>query len=281
MIEVDGKCTVDALLVEKNKNVQLNIDIVNDAKGTQKVFLGKRVGDLVVIHNGKLTYKIINIRPYNPSSIKAGLSDSEKLINKMRRYGFRGFVHTTEIENFRKILKYGYLYPRNELKKLNVNFIDKADQEIISNTKTNVKDCCRFYYATRTPTNFKAEYVHPVTIFFDEALIDDFRDKLLFSPINAACKDSKVTRSIAQAINFDWKGIFERGPHCKSKFYNIVNVDASKTLINRIRNAEFLIEDKVPISYIKKIVVKYEEDAKIIKTICDKTVVINRGDFFD
>lgn len=283
MLEVTEKCSFKAILVEENREVQFNINVAATNSDIQRSIVGKKVGDTFYIPVAKCTYNITHIFPYNPTNTYNHTNSSIKqkgiqigkleLIKKLKFYGFKGFVHTTEIDNFKSIIKSGFLFSRNTLKNNNVKFVDKAIKDIINNTSYFIKSCCRFYYAEGTPTNYRANYTQPVILIFSDALIEDFEDKIYFTHKNAACSDVEITSSLRDAYNFDWEGIFERGYYSKSKFYNKETGISPNDHIKQIRNAEFLVKDNVPISYIKEIIVFNEEDYARINTFCDKSIM--------
>ncbi len=175
-----------------------------------------------------------------------------ELLKKLKSYGFEGFLHTTEFENFRKIVGSGYLYSRAELKRKGLFFSDRAIGGIITRTESDIKRHARFYYRFGTPTNFDADYFRPVTLVFDENLI--FDQDVLFSLGNAAVAAVHKTGSAEEALGFDWERVFRAG------YPSDVDI--------RIRNAEFLYPEKVPVSRIAKVYFTCDAAKKEAESFC-------------
>lgn len=208
----------------------------------------------------KMVYEYIT-----KSNMEENKAKSE-LLKIWKSYGFEGFLHTTEIDNFKKIVNDGWLIPRNELLKNNIVFNDAANQEVLANTDDIVKKSCRFYYYFKTPTNYRANYQHPVILVFDESLIEF--ENSFFSSSNAAKNNNGLTSFAFIARDYCWEGIFERGEHSKSIYWKPEESEVSGRLITGMRNAEFLIKDKVSISHIKKVYFKYQKDMDMAKNFC-------------
>ena len=202
----------------------------------------------------------------------------KELLEKLKSYGFEGFLHTTEFENFRKIIESGYLRSRTDLKNAGARFIDRADLRVLGNTDTGIKNFARFYYRFGTPTNFDAHYSRPVTLVFDEALI--FEKDVEFSLGNAACYHSYQTKSAGIALECDWACVFEEGDPKKSKYLPEQSKDISEdeekkerwkrmfAKVKRLRNAEFLYPEKVPVSRIVRVYFPFKEDMEEAKSFC-------------
>jgi hypothetical protein len=174
----------------------------------------------------------------------------KKLLNLLESYGFFGFLHSTEFENFVKIFKEKQIRPRSMV----ADFKDAANQDVISQTCESVKNCLRFYYKEKTPTNYTARYSSPVMLVFDPALLFDSNAK--FASGNAGGRYTIVTDSAETAFtSFEWNLIFERGFYSDSEC-EIDDFDLKKYVILNRRNAEFLYEgalstDKVIAVYFK------------------------------
>lgn len=191
----------------------------------------------------------------------------EQLLDKLKRYGFEGFVHTTELENFRKIIECGYLHPRKTLVEGEMRFTDRAEAEVLRKTDDYIQRCSRFYYYYKTPTNYMAKYKNPVALVFDEELIF-LKKGVFFSPENACY--NHWTNNVAKALDFDWEGVFERSRHALSKYYKQLPYEECAKKINKIRNAEFLVKGSVSVKYIKKILVKDSKTKEAMKVFCDQ-----------
>ena len=171
----------------------------------------------------------------------------------LKSYGFSGFLHTTEFENFVKIFKLRKILPRN----IATDFKDVADQDVINRTKEEIKNSLRFYYKEKTPTNFAAKYTNPVMLVFNRALIFDSKAK--FASGNAGSQYTVITKNAEKALEFDWELIFERGFHSESKC-EVEDEEMRKYVIKHRRNAEFLYEGELSTENIESIVFKQTAD---------------------
>jgi hypothetical protein len=269
-------------IVKSNPNLDNNE--ISDKSPIGKKLINKNKGEefVVSLQNGKfITYKVENIEK-NIKNLenKCCVSKDDlklQLLTKFKEYGFKGFIHKTELENLKNIINDKYLYSRNSLKFKNTKFVDRADQGVISNTEYYVKSCCRFYYADDTPTYATANYKRPVELVFDEKLI--FSEKAYFSNKNAACKNAIITNTMSAVLDFDWFGIFERGIYTNSSYYyryvlsGMWSKDKLNEYLTHIRNAEFLIEGKVSIDFIKEIIVECNQDYDELKKICSSDII--------
>lgn len=208
------------------------------------------------------------------------LSDDEakwKLLEIWEEYGFEGFLHTTELENFAKIIKSKYLFSRNKAD----GYIDRADKNVIERTYKGIFDFCRFYYYFKTPTNYRANYKKPVILVFNKSLL--FDRECRFVEGNAASFNSDSTNKPQKALLMNWEGVFERGGYTLSKYIN--TTEAPIKYITKIRNAEFLVKDKVDIQFIDKVYFKEKEDYDEAKSFSPEWMiekfVVDRGKFFD
>jgi len=176
----------------------------------------------------------------------------KNLLALLQSYGFFGFLHSTEFENFISIFKSKQILPRNKL----TSFRDVANQGVICNTYESVKNCLRFYYKEKTPTNYKANYINPVMLVIDPLLIFDFRAK--FASGNAGSNSTVITQFAEIALSFDWDLIFERGSFADSQ-YSSDDYYTKRNVIKNRRNAEFLYEGILSTDKIVTVFFKYKE----------------------
>lgn len=206
--------------------------------------------------------------------IEQEIKDRERMIAIWESFGFEGFLHTTELENFEKILKFGYLYSRFDLNKKRIGFDDRANSEVIEHTDGDIIKNCRFYYYFQTPTNYSAKYSHPVILVFDKNMIFNGARRLYFDG-NAASALSIGTDNATQAIEFDWEAIFERSYYAESKLMaHSEGDDITHTWhnITRVRNAEFQMQSPISISNIVTVYFKSMEDMNRALTFADPVI---------
>ncbi len=198
-----------------------------------------------------------------------------ELLKKLKEFGFEGFLHTTDMDNFKNIIVDGVLKSRKQALDEGSLVTNSAEQDVIDKTTDYVQNSCRFYYYFKTPTNYVATsrgyYRRPVILVFDEDIIN--LENAWFSSKNAVYS-SGHTQSAKTALTFEWDAIFERGSYNNSKYWdNNRPEDEMKSAITAVRNAEFLIKGTVDISYIKKIYFKFETDMEEAKTFCPNDIV--------
>lgn len=70
--------------------------------------------------------------------------------------------HFTDIHNAVAILKSGYLYSRNEVRRRGLMEVDNASSEIIQRTKPEHLSYARLYFRPRTPTQYSNEGIRPL-----------------------------------------------------------------------------------------------------------------------
>lgn len=278
-------CSFIVKNIKTNEIRSFNINAAENPK--QRRFVGKKINEEFDIPEAKIKYRILEILPPNEASKKLGsttnninLLDVDKLMTQLEQYDFEGFIHTTEIDNFKNILKDGYLYPRNTLVNKNTKFIDAAEISVLRQTEDFVKSCCRFYYYYKTPTNYTAKYENPIILVFDKKLA--YGNNVFFCPVNA--QQGKRTSLAKEALNFDWNGIFERGGRSKSKYCSGELTHEISEKISKIRNAEFLVQGNVSIEYIHKICVSSQRQYDLLKSFCSDEIikkVVKESDKFD
>ena len=202
-----------------------------------------------------------------------------KLLEKLETFGFQGFLHTTNFDNFINIFKMGFLYPRKELKEQNIPFTDNANFGVIQNTRNFVFNMTRFFYRTKTPTNYSAFHSYnqtkPVIMVFDKNII--FENNVLFCDGCAATTKINITKDVLQAINFDWDEIFSNKSYDETD--NVLNYEGIGP--KRYRNAEFLFPGKISITNIVKVYFKTQKDLDNAKNILghDRRFELNRDMF--
>ena len=282
-------CSFIVKNIKTNEIRSFNINAAENPK--QRRFVGKKINEEFDIPEAKIKYRILEILPPNEASKKLGsttnninLLDVDKLMAQLEQYDFEGFIHTTEIENFKSILECGYLIPRNNLIKNGIRFKNSAEMGVLEKTTDFVKNCCRFYNYNKTPTNYKAtiegKYKDPIILVFDKNLA--YGNNVFFSPVNA--QQGTFMHSAKEALNFDWQGIFERRGYSSSKYCHHELTDEISKKISLTRNAEFLVNGKVSVNHIYKICVSSQRQYDLLKSFCNDEImkkVVKESDKFD
>ena len=252
----------------------INISIPNAIFRFLNEKVQNQVEELITLENIKEQKKVEGLTNLEKNNDKEKKCKKE-LLAKLGRFGFDGFLHTTELDNLRNIIASEYLFSRDKIK----NFIDRANSDVIIHTPKEILSYCRFYYQYITPTNYRANYKNPVTIVFNKELI--YEESVIFCEGNAASKYSFKTTRAEKALDFEWGAIFERGCNSYSDYYDKEKNNVE--YITRIRNSEFLVKDKVHISNISKVYFKTEEDYYKAKTFSPQWLsskyLVDRGKF--
>ena len=207
--------------------------------------------------------------------LKLEIQSKENFVNMLKvNYQFEGFHHYTDITNLFEIIRTGKLLSRN--KAIELGFTDAADHDVLSRTYRYIMDYVRFYYKENTPTIYRNEGIKlnnesphmpiPVLMIFNENII--YHQKVAFLSGGGGNSNSKFTKNISIAANFDWNLIFYRGPIPRGE-NSIVSVgnDTSGASITNKKNAEFLYPTEIEIKNIKKIIFRSPADKKVAEII--------------
>lgn len=197
------------------------------------------------------------------SSNKSGAAILKK---NLESFGFKGFIHATDLNNVIEILKTDSLSSRSNLEG---GFVDVADSKVISVTNEFVKSKARFYYNVKTPTlyHFNKNTSNLCILEFDFRIVENYT--CYYANGNAASKFTSFTGDVKEAIKYNWRRIMERGP--------ISDLDKQEDI--RIRNAELLVQGPVNcLKYLSRIYVKDESTKNKIIQNCpsaykDKIIV--------
>jgi hypothetical protein len=183
--------------------------------------------------------------------------DRYRLLQLFKKFGFAGFLHTTQFYNFKSIYQSNQMLSRKTLADSGKRFIDCAETSIIGTTDDSVKSNNRFYYRCKTPTNYSAFHYHgqnnPVIFALDEKCIYD--TSVVFYDGNARANKSIYTTRASHAYSFNWKCIFSTLPPYNNEHTDAFIKQQNCTLddLKRMQNAEFLFKDNIDISYFDKI----------------------------
>lgn len=198
----------------------------------------------------------------NPNKLKYESLDKCLKILKSN-YGFEGFIHSTNFDNFIKIIKSKELCSRDYLLKNGISFNDIANQNIVTQQE-NLRKYVRFYFRCKTPTyyrnegiksekslnkeNNKAHSAIPVILIFNAEIAknDNCRYKAQ-NRMNEQCKNSIFL------LREYWDYIFQND--------SISFINKNYKQFAKYKMAEFLYPEKISTNYIVKI---------IFRSICDK-----------
>jgi hypothetical protein len=195
---------------------------------------------------------------------KENLGEFKFIIDQLKaEYNFKGLYHFTDFKNLHSIFKTGNLKSRAECQNNELDFLDAADEEVISKTKDKVKECVRFYFKEKTPTLYRNEGIKvnnskphipiPVYLLFDYELI--VLENTVFSSCNAASSYVEFGKSTDFLRNMDWDKIFHRDP---------LPLESSplKSEIISKRQAELLSLTDISLDYLNKVIFRSDADYK-------------------
>lgn len=207
--------------------------------------------------------------------------DNRRLLKCLKEHKFEGFHHYTDFANLEKIFEEGFLYSRKNAAKRGVISCDGAQKEIIERTNVGVKNHVRFYYKECTPTMFVNEGIKrnllpnsphmpiPVLLLFDEKLL--FCENAKVSDGGCGNSHSKITANFEDALHFAWEDVFSRGPLPSHD-------DDNYEMLKNRRNAEFLVNEKVSLNHLKKIIFRSNADKKHADSILKNNHVYQKTD---
>lgn len=187
------------------------------------------------------------------------------LFKKLEEYfNFQGFIHSTDFENFIKIMKDNKIFCRKYLEDNNLVVDDIALREVIDNTSDRIKNYVRFYWRTKTPTNYRNEGIKPKSVLVDNnkahspnpvIFVFDYKIALntnvRFTDKNAGAYSSSFDCEPNQKYNFNY--IFHDS--------SLLGYDETeRKSIIQSRCAEFLYPHELSLDYVKKIVFRNQAD---------------------
>ena len=246
--------------IKKNGYCFLDIDDNYENSVNAIIFLEKN--DLIRLFPKK---QVENFASVVDNSWLQECIDRYRLLEFMKKRGFIGFLHTTNFENFKSIFASKRLLSRNKLESLGISFDDRAESDIILGTEEKVKDCNRFYFRTKTPTNYSAMRYkgqkNPVIFALKKEFIYD--KSAIFYDGNARAELSVSTKSalVAQTF-FNWNCIFtDVIPYESDETERFLKEEnCSVYEFKRIKNAEVLFKNELPLELFDKIYFRTVQD---------------------
>lgn len=187
-----------------------------------------------------------------------GIELHDKLVEE---YDFQGFMHQTNINNLNNIFKSKKLLSRTMIN----FFYDVANHDVLDHTNQEVKDCVRFYFYPKTPTNYNFEAEHPNSMVY---LV--FKWNIIHMK-NAVFYNGNASSNYSRSMNvnlflegenyfMDWNEIFARDS------IDAIN-EIEKWDIKRRRNAELNIPGFMTLKNLDSIYVKNINQYNIVMNI--------------
>jgi hypothetical protein len=180
-------------------------------------------------------------------------SDCDKLketVEKLKEgHKFRGLLHYTDFSNLSSIIEIGYLCSRALCYANNIEFTDAWDKDI--KAANDLKNCTRFYYEKKCNSRLNMDV--PVCLVFSEEVI--CFDLSVFTDGDADSIYTKFgTDNEFFSKKIDWKTVF--------KIDQGENLSENMKHLKRKKMAELIIDEPVPIRYLKNIVFRSLADYK-------------------
>lgn len=180
-------------------------------------------------------------------------SDCEKLketVNRLKKeHKFRGLLHYTDFSNLSSIIEIGYLCSRALCYANGIEFTDAWDKDI--KAANDLKNCTRFYYEKNCNSLLKMDV--PVCLVFSEEII--CFDLSVFTDGDADSIYTKFgTDNEFFSKKIDWETVF--------KIEERENFSENMKHLKRKKMAELIIDEPVPIRYLKNIVFRSVADYK-------------------
>ncbi|MFA9423541.1 MAG: DarT ssDNA thymidine ADP-ribosyltransferase family protein [Sedimentibacter sp.] len=185
--------------------------------------------------------------------------DCEELRRTVRRlkkdYDFRGLLHFTDFLNLSSIISVGYLCSRDLCYANNIDFVDSFKQNTIHHTSKELINFTRFYYVEKNNVNYMENLAIPVYLLFSEEII--CLSLATFSDGDADSKYSKYGADY-EFFNYviDWEVVFD-----KNIVQHSLNGPVKQSMVRK-RRSELLIDEPVPLNYLKNIIFRCNADFK-------------------
>lgn len=212
----------------------------------------------------------------NPNKLKYESLDRCLKIFKSN-YGFEGFIHSTNFDNFIRIMKSKELCSRDYLLKNGISFSDIANQNIVTQQE-NLRKYVRFYFRCKTPTNYRNEGIKSEKSLNKKDIYININQEIKEEENNKAHSAIPVIlifdAEIAKNDNCRYKAQNRMNEQCKNsifqlrEYWDYIFENDSISFINKnykqfakYKMAEFLYPEKISTNYIVKI---------IFRSICDK-----------
>lgn len=194
------------------------------------------------------------------------LAGAEWLRNTERSWWPRFLFHYTDILNAVQILSDGRLYSRTQAEQLQKLAVSSGSRQVLGHTDSDIRDCVRFYFRPKTPTQYQVEGVHsahsltqsafpdahcpvPVFLLFDAAAILALPEAR-FSDRGLGGKGYRFGSSLEAFRNLPWQKIYHN-----SRF----DPQAERKII-AYRNAEAIVPREVSLDALRGICCRSEAE---------------------
>lgn len=200
------------------------------------------------------------------------LANQDWLKRSERRVWPLFVYHYTDIINAVQILRDGCVYSRKQMQSSGRAIVDSASSGVLVNTRDLVKDCARFYFRPKTPTQYHAEGIYsktklaaskfpdahcPVPIFFlfDSAEILTRADSR-FSDGGLGSPHARILSTAAEFEQLPWARVYHN-----SSFYPS-STEGSDIVFRR--NAEVIVPKNVGLGALRYVYCRSEAEKETL-----------------
>jgi hypothetical protein len=183
--------------------------------------------------------------------VKSDCEELKETVKKLKEeQNFKGLLHYTDFSNLSSIIEIGYLCSRALCYANGIEFTDAWDKRI--EAVNDLKNCTRFYFEQKCNGCLNMDV--PVCLIFSEELI--CFDLSVFTDGDADSIYTKFgTDNEFFSKKIDWKAVFNKEVEENSSEYMV-------KVLKRKKLAELIIDEPVPIRFLKNIVFRSNADYK-------------------
>lgn len=200
-----------------------------------------------------------------------------QIIGEQAKCGIYGYYHMTTPKQLQEIINDGYLYSHNKCQEMGKGETQLGDLEIINNSNDNgrriverdgesyetgsIHDYVRTYINPKNAMSYRLHSCNNPYILLEVAPEVLLYGKWRFSDRNASANDETVRYivDLNELTKLDWNEVFaERW---------VKNGTRDVELMKKMQ-AEFQVEEKLPIEFVFKIYVNDESSYNAVKKIC-------------
>jgi len=208
------------------------------------------------------------------------LSNQDWVRRTERRVWPQYAFHYTDLRNAVRILETNSLLSRQQLESMGALPVSSGSNEVLAWTETWIKDCVRFYFRPKTPTQYYAEGVKsqvflktskfpdahcPVPVFFLFDLADLLcMQETKFSDRGLGSHTHRILSNVDELSQLDWPKIYHNGP-----------IDPSQDVreITACRNAEIIVRHSLPLDGLKFVYCRSEPELETLLHLLPSLVV--------
>jgi hypothetical protein len=205
-------------------------------------------------------------------AVLASLAQEEWVKRTEKRLWPRFLFHYSDIRNVARVLADGTLYSRSQVETLQHLEVSSGDPGVLRATDTSIKDCVRFYFRPKTPTQFYTEGTRsqqtlstsrypdahcpvPVFLLFDAGSILARADSR-FSDGNLASPRARILYRAHEFAALPWTLIYHNSRHAQG--------DRD---IPFHKSAEVLVPDKLSLEELRYVICRSQAEKEALLSL--------------